>query len=263
MSKLRTLSIVLAAGNEGTDPIHAAVNIGPRASAKWVTWNALRDKAPLNIFFSDSNVADVTIELPDGSSFQLKPDALTVNPFTKQASLQLPVPQGVAAIRLFTTSGRTLRANAYFPSDALGYFGPASATYSGLVGSPGTMRNSITVGSYDWNDNFHSGGKTVTMFGACRKPEGGFFTMEISKISCYSSPGPTRDGRTKPEIAAPGQWFTSAIAKVDGSPAPDMMADSTRNYAAMNGTSAATPYTAGVIALMYEKNAGVITMASP
>lgn len=252
-------TIVLAAGNEGTAPIHSAVNIGPRESSKWMVWNAVVDKAPLSIYFSDSNVSDIGVELPDGSAYRLPEDALVLNPFSNQISLKFPVPQGVAAMRLFTTSGRRVAANAYFSDESIGFFGPESASYSGLVGSPGTMRNSITVGSYDWNDSFHMEGRPVTLPGACRKEDGSFFTMEISNISCYSSPGPTRDGRTKPETASPGQWYPSSAAKIDGSPVEGLLVDSTGNYMAMNGTSAATPYTAGVIALMFEKKPTLTT----
>jgi hypothetical protein len=60
------------------------------------------------------------------------------------------------------------------------------------------------------------------------------------RIHRSSSQGPTRDGRYKPEIAAPG----SDIVAARGFSSPD------RAWVAMTGTSMASPYVAGVAALM-------------
>jgi subtilisin family serine protease len=60
------------------------------------------------------------------------------------------------------------------------------------------------------------------------------------RIHATSSQGPTRDGRPKPEIAAPG---TDVVAARGFSP-PD------RRWVAMTGTSMASPFVAGVAARM-------------
>lgn len=64
------------------------------------------------------------------------------------------------------------------------------------------------------------------------------------QIHASSSQGPTRDGRCKPEIAAPG---TRVIA-ANGFGDPD------EPWIAMTGTSMASPYVAGVVGLMLAKN---------
>lgn len=64
------------------------------------------------------------------------------------------------------------------------------------------------------------------------------------RINASSSQGPTRDGRCKPEIAAPG---TSIIAA-------NGFGDSDGPWIEMTGTSMASPYVAGVIGLMLAKN---------
>ena len=59
-----------------------------------------------------------------------------------------------------------------------------------------------------------------------------------------SSQGPTRDGRPKPEVCAPGTDIRAANGfAVDGEP-----------WVSMSGTSMASPYVAGVVGLMLAAN---------
>jgi subtilisin family serine protease len=66
---------------------------------------------------------------------------------------------------------------------------------------------------------------------------------ERRRINITSSQGPTRDGRQKPDIAAPG----TDIAAANGFDAVD-------RWIGMSGTSMASPYVAGVVALMLAAN---------
>lgn len=63
-------------------------------------------------------------------------------------------------------------------------------------------------------------------------------------INVTSSQGPTRDGRTKPDVAAPG----TAIIAAKG------FSDDDSRWISMSGTSMAAPYVTGVIALMLGLN---------
>jgi subtilisin family serine protease len=61
-----------------------------------------------------------------------------------------------------------------------------------------------------------------------------------NRISISSSQGPTRDGRQKPDVAAPG---TNVIAAKG-------FADAADQWIALSGTSMASPFVAGVVGLM-------------
>jgi len=89
-----------------------------------------------------------------------------------------------------------------------------NSALSATVTSPGDANAVITVGSV--NDNHI--------------------------ISTFSSEGPTTDGRTKPDVCAPGQDITGAWS------------NSNTGYYTGDGTSASAPIVGGLIALMLEAN---------
>ncbi|HEX7312596.1 MAG TPA: S8 family serine peptidase [Pyrinomonadaceae bacterium] len=251
-------ALVLAAGNEGLDAIHAEAAFGGRESRKLVAWDAVPG-AYLAIYFDGADRDDIVIEPDGGQRFEYGWD---LNPFTGQLSAHTDVVGGKGGLWLSTRSGRRMKAHLYFLDRREGTFTGGAASPNTLVGAPGTAAHAITVGSYDWNDNFHSGGQTTTLMPACRRRGAGAPPpLEVGKLSCYSSPGPVRfelpgdaARTTKPDIVAPGQWYESSYARIPGQGGvTGWQVDDTNLYAAMNGTSAATPYTAGIVALIFQK----------
>ncbi len=246
-------AVVFAAGNEGTDPIHAKTSFAKEP--KLISWNA-KQNAVVKIYF-DSNDGSIGV-IPSKVTPLGENLSIELNPITNQYEGTLKVKEGIGGIWFSNSADRTNEVHTYFFRND-GSFDAPNVSYSHLVGSPGSMENAITVGSYDWNDNFHRGGKVVNLAAVCPGSDGRPAPFEIGHLSCYSSPGPMRGvtGKTlpvKPDIVSPGEWFPSANARVNGQSAGEWAsADSTGLYRAMNGTSAATPYTSGIVALMFQK----------
>lgn len=236
----RGRAMVVAAGNESRESIHARVTFGGIDSAKLVTWEA---KVPTDIrlFFNSASSQDLKIIPLDDTNIEQGDVRWELNRITNQVQATLSVKAGAGSIRLFNTAGAQTEAHLYLVGSQVGRFNEG-VNNNYLVTSPGTAQDVITVGSYDWNDNFHREGTATLLAVAC-----GF---ELGALSCYSSRGPTRDNRYKPDVVAPGEWYTASYS----ASARGWTVDTTGRYVAMNGTSAATPYTAGVLALLFEQS---------
>jgi len=115
----------------------------------------------------------------------------------------------------------------------------------------GTSKKIITVGAYTTKHQWvNIKGNTMTS------------TDSLDQLASFSSRGPTVDGRTKPEITAPGEKLVSSVNSYSPKYGENneetvlkVEKGSTAWYfAAMQGTSMATPMTTGIIALMLQAN---------
>jgi len=113
-----------------------------------------------------------------------------------------------------------------------------------IVGVPGTSRNSLTVGAFVSKNSWVNGRGTTTTVAV---------SNSLGGLSSFSSVGPTRDGRIKPDVAAPGEYLGSTLAGLF------LGMDITLKerdglHGDLRGTSMATPHVTGVAALLFALN---------
>lgn len=108
------------------------------------------------------------------------------------------------------------------------------------IGSPGAAASAITVASYTtrvrWRD----------LDGNMQKVR-----MKLDDISDFSSEGPLRNGAQKPDVAAPGAMIAAPFSADSSAPRSTVFAPGYRLEA---GTSMATPFITGVVALLLERD---------
>jgi subtilisin family serine protease len=238
----KSRAILFAAGNEGTDALHATATVAGKEEPGSITWITPQGGL-IEIYVQTDAENDLWLN-PVASNFKVTESF--VHPLTKHSVVTIETSPGRGGLTIHSGSGAKYQADAYIK-----FAGAYPAAFTGecqafdhQVGTPGSSHNVLTVGSYNWNDLFEMHGETRVMADSAGEP------FAIGEISNYSSPGPLRFGDiVKPEIVAPGQWYAAAAplnaAVVFGR-------DTTGHYTMHNGTSAATPYAAGVIALLFE-----------
>jgi hypothetical protein len=127
-------------------------------------------------------------------------------------------------------------------------FLPPHGNTDSTVGQPGVARNVISVASYVTKECW-----TSQAGEECYGPP---FSRSatLGDISFFSSKGPTRDGRIKPDIAAPGQAVVSTLSSNLDS--PNICVGTAYNavapsgvHSVCQGTSMASPQVAGAVAL--------------
>ena len=77
--------------------------------------------------------------------------------------------------------------------------------------------------------------------------------MVVGRSSPFSGIGPTRDGRQKPDLSAPGQMITAALAGGSRLGADDRYALSTGRLLTIAGTSMAAPMVTGAVAMLLQQ----------
>lgn len=228
-------AVVIAAGNAQTDSVHTQGTVGPNASLD-VVW---RMEAPgggeLELWYTGTGPLEATLIAPDGSELATVPPngnaalhdaaqntAVFVSSRTNEpnngdsvigAWIAPNMPTGDWILRLRSSNAASVDFHAWVERKDGAQSVFANPVASHLLGSISTGQLSVVVGSYD-----------------ARK--------SARPISSFSSSGPTRDGRNKPELSAPGGNVRAARSRTGN------------GLTRKSGTSMAAPAVTGLTALM-------------
>jgi subtilisin family serine protease len=262
-------SVVVAAGNEGDESIHARGTV-PAGGSQTLDFNVNGTAYLVDLYQNKADRFSVTVTSPDGvvlgpvaydanglnnpsgqgsnqylQIFNANDDKGDADPANDQPDIALlfkpAAPDGMWKITLQDADSTANQSyDAWATGDGV-YFSTFMDNQSHLVASPGTARGAITVGAF------------VTRSAS----------QTIGAPASFTSPGPTADGRQKPEVSASGYYLYSSRSTDVIDPAfgtigtgPNAPTDST-HYTGLAGTSMSTPVTTGAVALFLESNAAL------
>jgi subtilisin family serine protease len=258
--------LVKSAGNEGSWQVHAQGNLstGDRALLEWVFGGGLKGPVGpdgtanrMEIWYSSRDRFQVKVIDPSGISSPFVDPDETIRGVFGGSTVHIiserfhplnglsrvlidvdPQPQssefvpGIWRVEIVAISSRDGGFDAWIERDSRhkangyvdqSYFSAASASAEKSITPPGTIRRGLTVANYDHR------------------------TMVVSDAS---GRGKTRDGRSKPDVAAPGTAIWSSNAGGGRQPDGTVVAVRTRK----SGTSMSAPHVAGICAQLLQRD---------
>jgi len=154
-----------------------------------------------------------------------------------------PVP-GTWNIEFETVSGPTTTLHGWIYNSWRSGIAFSSPDHMYTLGNGACGKNVIVVGAYVSRHTWTSINGTYN--------NGSSYIQDT--IAPFSSQGPTRDGRQKPDVVAPGSMILSTLPANLSSFIEGKYKAPSGNYQFMQGTSMATPLAAGAIAILKQKN---------
>ncbi len=280
--------VVVSAGNEGTDPIHAhgIVRGDGTTPGRWEAkfslnprtfqgesgpvelgilflqvWHQREDQVKIRLRSPGGNFLDPPAEGTsehDFGSFFVEASR-QVHPYSGDTLvtfevITLPQPNWLSNWTLVAEEPSPSSVNvgavhAWIGDGSEGRF-TTGATFEYLVGMPASAYSAVTVASYATRNQWSSRDP--------QNPSIHLEALELEALSSFSSPGPTRDGDTKPEVAAPGEWLLAPLSKdALTSELPLFTRAAGIEYASLRGTSMSAPYVTGSLALLLQKDGSI------
>jgi len=268
--------ICISAGNEHEDRLHIGgrFTVGEEKIVEFMVFRAEEPgnspSAAMTLWHDEKDRFSVTLVTPDGTEFaapalgqldQYQAPKVSIQfgrdgyAWSKLVQIQIQLGFSLDAhpvrdldgwkLKFRFASGTIGRLDGWFANSGMGAFKPSGLLEEArTVGLSATGAGCIAVASHvsktKW-DSDQGPQKTSSIVG---------------RISRFSSLGPTRDGRPKPEISAPGEMITAALAtgsEMAQAPNYELYRNTAKRLLTIQGTSMACPVITGVIALMLQK----------
>lgn len=258
------IAVVVAAGNHAQDHSHIRGRLAEDANATFDI--AVKESATglaIDVWYSPQDEIDATLTTPSGRTYTVPPPTVgtvahygNVTTLGKSSGLGKELYFEVNSETSLSTRGWsvTLRArrvdsggiwDAWVDTASCVFPGASFLPGNGYdidrndtIGIPGTAHNVVTVGAYVTKTSWK--GMNNQVFGSNSTSTGG--------IASFSSWGPTRDGRIKPDVTAPGTLIAAARSEAIA----EKPSDPDQFHRILAGTSMAAPHVAGTIALMLQ-----------
>ena len=267
--------VCCAAGNEGNDNIHGQAIVAPNQSRTMrfrIPTSTIREGI-LNGWYPGGASLEISVRTPGGFVTTPQPVITTTGSPTRtynlaDARVRVTTPRpdpgngdhhflvqvsgpfpgtkatgGVWQLIVRNTSATNAQLDVWAIDDQGGTevtFTGASIQDSMKIGSPGASAAAITVAAFttkkQWIDIDH---QTRTV------------GLALNDVSDFSSEGPLRNNSRKPDVTAPGAMIVSALSRDSAHDRSDMV-DTLHLVEA--GTSMATPFVVGVVALLLQRN---------